>query len=964
MRKLLVSIVVSLTVACGLAMPASASGLLPLDSYLVTDLNQKSATLKLHACVPFNGWLYCSGYGATYGDEIYRLKTATFGNRGVFADAELGIDLLPNGSSYPAALTVFQNNLYFTAVDNAGVRKLIRATPDGQLTDVGVISQLGQNGFGQSMGVFNNHLYVYRKDVSSPHSGTELWSYDGSNWTKLSNPGAVQTSWIGYEVFQVYNNKLYFGVTRSDGDAVLNIGVVGTDNVISDAPNTSDFRGPSSMSVFNGKLMFIASGPAGQEYYSYDGVNAPVAVDASGDPGTSGMPWPGVSLNGNFFFGAGDSTGNYVYKWSGTGAPVKMSVPGTTTGDSLYISDFQVLNNRVYFTVAAMSTGSSYLYSTDGTTIRREDAVGEAFPGEIRGTPQLDGRGIVNVYEASREGMYFYDGTTLIPIINIGSGTADGLAGYLMGNDFAVTSDSIFFAGFDGSQSGLFKYSGTRMPTLVPGSLGLFPYSLYSSHNAMYAYGYTGTGMEVTQHIYKYNGTGMEIVTALDPVIASYGVAEFMELNSGTVIKSYATVAYMNSSGTVTTLDPAFSQIGDAVRIGSYYYFYAANGISGAGIYRWNGTTSPTLYSSLTQSIRLFNVNGALYSYAYLDSATGFYSVTDSNVTLVGNVDVPGMIQNRITIGAKSYFSIRTDSGQSQLWQVSSSGMSQIELPDDLYAVAFLNDVGGKLAVSGSTIAGYGWIYIYDLSGVAQVESRVETSYANEGQQTSVVTFQGELYFGKVDGYAGFELASTAESFAATPPSSPRSLVVSNPTDYSATLNWIAPTQTGGHPLANYLIEYSPDLTGDTWMWWGRFATTDTSAVITGLLPNTTYRFRVSAITFKGNSAPTDQVTIKTLLYKPSAPRGVKVAAKTITKNSAVVTWSAPATQGSGPVTDYKVETSTNGKKWTAVSHRASTARSLKIAKLKGKTKYFVRVTAVTAYGNGATSAKVSFKTK
>ena len=96
---------------------------------------------------------------------------------------------------------------------------------------------------------------------------------------------------------------------------------------------------------------------------------------------------------------------------------------------------------------------------------------------------------------------------------------------------------------------------------------------------------------------------------------------------------------------------------------------------------------------------------------------------------------------------------------------------------------------------------------------------------------------------------------------------------------------------------------------------------------------------------------------------KPGKITKLAIVKKFPTKNSVSLTWKAPTSNGGASITNYKVETSTNGKKWTAFRHKVSKSAKILITKLKSKTKYYVRISAINSVGTGL-SVKTTFKTK
>jgi hypothetical protein len=96
---------------------------------------------------------------------------------------------------------------------------------------------------------------------------------------------------------------------------------------------------------------------------------------------------------------------------------------------------------------------------------------------------------------------------------------------------------------------------------------------------------------------------------------------------------------------------------------------------------------------------------------------------------------------------------------------------------------------------------------------------------------------------------------------------------------------------------------------------------------------------------------------------KPNKVGSLALAKGGAKATSLKMSWKAPVLTGGKAITDYKVEYSLNGKKWTTFKHKASKLTSITITKLKKKTKYFVRVSAINAKGVGISSVvKVATK--
>jgi len=80
----------------------------------------------------------------------------------------------------------------------------------------------------------------------------------------------------------------------------------------------------------------------------------------------------------------------------------------------------------------------------------------------------------------------------------------------------------------------------------------------------------------------------------------------------------------------------------------------------------------------------------------------------------------------------------------------------------------------------------------------------------------------------------------------ATEPTAPQS-VVAVAGNTQATLSWAAPASSGGSAITDYVVEYSVQSSG-VWSVLSDGVSTSLSATVTGLVNDTSYSFRVSAL--------------------------------------------------------------------------------------------------------------------
>lgn len=126
--------------------------------------------------------------------------------------------------------------------------------------------------------------------------------------------------------------------------------------------------------------------------------------------------------------------------------------------------------------------------------------------------------------------------------------------------------------------------------------------------------------------------------------------------------------------------------------------------------------------------------------------------------------------------------------------------------------------------------------------------------------------------------------------------------------------------------------------------------TATTGAQIRMLVPGTEYQMRVQAVSAAGLGEFSHPVAASTF-SPPTAPCGAVVK---VQRKSLVLSWTAPSADGGIAITDYVIETSTDGQNWSTFGDGVSTATSTKVTGLVRKTQYSVRIAAVSDVGTGA----------
>jgi Domain of unknown function (DUF4082)/Fibronectin type III domain/Bacterial Ig domain len=170
----------------------------------------------------------------------------------------------------------------------------------------------------------------------------------------------------------------------------------------------------------------------------------------------------------------------------------------------------------------------------------------------------------------------------------------------------------------------------------------------------------------------------------------------------------------------------------------------------------------------------------------------------------------------------------------------------------------------------------------------------------------------------------------------------------------SATVKWTVPASDGGSAITGYkVVPYRSGIAQTSTTVGAEVTTT----VVTGLTPGGSYTFKVAAINAIGTGAESSSsnTVVPTTATVPGAPTAVGATAKS---SGAVVTWTAPSSNGGSPVSGYKVVPYKAGVAQTATTVGNVTTAS--VGGLSNATAYTFKVAAINAIGTGAESATAS----
>jgi alpha-tubulin suppressor-like RCC1 family protein len=191
--------------------------------------------------------------------------------------------------------------------------------------------------------------------------------------------------------------------------------------------------------------------------------------------------------------------------------------------------------------------------------------------------------------------------------------------------------------------------------------------------------------------------------------------------------------------------------------------------------------------------------------------------------------------------------------------------------------------------------------------------------------------------------------------FAATPATvpNPPTGVVAVAGNGDAKVTWVAPIVTGGSPITGYKVTAADSTIppgGQTCTW----TSGPLTCTVSGLTNGNSYTFTVTATNVMGTGSPSAPSAAVTPATIPGAPVTVTASPG---NGSALVSWSAPASNGGASITSYKVTASDSTT--PPGGQTCSTAGSLSctVSGLASGDTYTFTVTATNRVGTGPSSA-------
>ena len=183
------------------------------------------------------------------------------------------------------------------------------------------------------------------------------------------------------------------------------------------------------------------------------------------------------------------------------------------------------------------------------------------------------------------------------------------------------------------------------------------------------------------------------------------------------------------------------------------------------------------------------------------------------------------------------------------------------------------------------------------------------------------------------------------------PPSAPTGLT-GRGADSSAVLSWEPAFTSVDDPVIDHSVQYSID--GEAWVTVEGGRTVGTELTVTGLVNETTLRFRVMALNSRGVSAVSNEVIV--VVGQPDTPTGLTGVAG---DGRVELSWTAPIDDGGSPVLDYVIERLSDVG-WVSVEDGRSVVPASVVDKLVNGAREKFRVSAVTIVGRGPVSGVIT----
>ncbi len=642
-----------------------------------------------------------------------------------------------NYSSSPAELTAANGRLYYRAWPDINVYPSpYLMVSDGTAAGTGpvrtdLVLPLPWN-FPSTITTVGNEVYFY--GAGPDNHGYELWKsngtaagtveiadvWPGAGGSYVSNITPVGSTtyfaaWYSNGTNGSHNNELW----KTDGTAAGTVLV----KDIRTGDNSSD---PTNLYNFGGTLYFTADdGVNGRELWKSDGTTAGTTMITDILSGASSSnPGNLTAVGSSLFFYANDGiTGDELWKSNGTAAgTVRVGHSGTSAnftprnltniGGSLYFSAFTfetgyeiwksdgtTAGTNVYKELVAGSSSSAptqftnvngVLYYTandgaKGNELWRHDVttntavVSDVFRGTLNSSPRSFVQAGSNVFFIANNGVTFDElwksspnGTGAMLVKDVFPGDDSQIA------EMTNVNGTLYFSARRryGSRE-LFKSDGTTAGTVVVKEGGpTDPSDLFNLNGVLYFTAHDGVN---GRELWKTDGTV-----------------------AGTVL-----VKNIAAGGT-----SAFGDAGNAFRVaGSIAYITANDGISGAELWKTDGTEAGTvlvkdIWTDGTGSLpaQMIDINGLLYLVA--DNGTNGRELWQSDGTAAGTTLVADLNNGHPSFPSSEFRSMTNADGKLYfvVGTISGWNLACRATPTSALTILRSHDPGNPLTAIGDTV--------------------------------------------------------------------------------------------------------------------------------------------------------------------------------------------------------------------------------------------------------------------
>lgn len=252
------------------------------------------------------------------------------------------------------------------------------------------------------------------------------------------------------------------------------------------------------------------------------------------------------------------------------------------------------------------------------------------------------------------------------------------------------------------------------------------------------------------------------------------------------------------------------------------------------------------------------------------------------------------------------------------------------------------------------------WIYRDDISLVTTDRIKIDNiDYHTDFQIINCVRKDSGKYTLKAENVSGID-SETVELIVLSKPSTPNGpLDIKDVFDKGCKLKWNKPEDDGGCPIHEYEVEKMDVATGK-WIRVGRVPAQDMNGVkehpefdLSGLIPGTEYKFRVSAVNEEGESEPLESllsIIAKNPYDEPFKPGKPEII--DYNNESVDLKWEPPINDGGAPIEKYIIEKKDRYKPdWEKACEVSGEYNEAKVGDLKENGEYQFRIVAVNKAG-------------